>query len=339
MENIYILSDRGKLSKSGNHLIFNDVTGLKKIIFPFKTRSIFASKPVSITAEAFVLIAENHIQLFFNTYNPNNNFTINYDSSNFLIKQKQYEMLENKEKTIPFARAIVLGKVKNQLSYIQRIKRNNLTLLEKTNLDKNIGQIKTIIGKIPNTNDINSLRGYEGIVSRIYFSILKYHIKPDWAIFEKRSQHPPKTNVNAVLSFIYTLLTNKITCLLQNFGFDPMIGIFHELTPGKNALAYDMVEQFRNTIADPLCCSLFNLGILVKDDFENINNPEPAVYLTKDGRAKVIVQFEEKLESTIYYSSLNKKQSYNQIMENQILQLKKTILDNKNDYKPFSLNY
>lgn len=133
-------------------------------------------------------------------------------------------------------------------------------------------------------------------MKRYYFSVLKLHIKPEWAVFEKRSKNPPETNVNAVLSFLYYLLAEEVELALQSEGFDCMAGVLHEIQYGRKSLVYDLMEEFRTPFADVIYCRLFNHKILNEEDFTQEGK---AVYLTRDSMKKVIAEFEAKMSQEI----------------------------------------
>lgn len=140
----------------------------------------------------------------------------------------------------------------------------------------------------------------------------------------------------AVLSFLYTLLLYRVDSYVEMVGLDPYVGYLHTLSYGKRALTFDLMEEYRTSIADTLCCALFNLGILNKSDFnssifsvdddnqpldtpvevqEGSNVIESAerlsgVLLTADGLKKVSAQFEEKMATTIFYPLNADKISY-----------------------------
>ena len=62
-------------------------------------------------------------------------------------------------------------------------------------------------------------------------------------MFEKRSKHPPKTNVNAVLSFLYYLLSEEVEFAIQSEGLDCNAGTLHEIQQGRKSLVYDLMED------------------------------------------------------------------------------------------------
>ena len=96
-------------------------------------------------------------------------------------------------------------------------------------------QLKSFLDYIQNAKSIDQLRGYEGEAASIYFGVFDELIlqqKKDF-IFQGRNKRPPLDNVNAMLSFVYTLLTNQITSALETVGLDPYVGYMHTDRPGR----------------------------------------------------------------------------------------------------------
>mgnify|MGYP002713311630 CR=1 FL=1 len=78
--------------------------------------------------------------------------------------------------------------------------------------------------------------------------------------FAGRSRRPPLDPMNALLSFLYTLLAHDIRGALEAAGLDPQVGFLHRDRPGRPGLALDMMEEFRAVAADRLALSLVNRG-------------------------------------------------------------------------------
>lgn len=360
MASIYIISDYGKLTKTGETLVFIQKDETKTILFPFKTEHLVIMGNVSITGEAMRLMTKYKLGATFLSSNGRFNGKLSFgDSKNVFLRQKQYRILDNPKQSLEIARSIVLGKVRNQLSFMQRIKRKG-DLPEKSILDA-INSVKNTLDIAEKTNDIEKLRGFEGIAARNYFSVFGYNIQPEWAEFKTRSKNPPRTNVNAVLSFLYTLLLYRVESAIESQGLDICAGNLHALNYGKNALAFDLMEEFRSPIVDSCCCSLFNMGTLKEDDFDSIDfseddvdypleasmppdsstekiaqeNKTKGVLLKKDALKKVISAFEQKMESSILYLPTGQRLSYQKIIYAQAEHYKRVISGEETEYKSY----
>lgn len=181
----------------------------------------------------------------------------------------------------------------------------------------------------------SALRGLEGTAARKYFSVLQHNINPEWALFPNRSQHPPKSNVNAVLSFPYTLLGNYVETAILSFSLDSMMGVFHVCYYGSVSLVYDLMEEFRTPLCDTVCCSLFNLGILKENDFEYME--DSSVFLTNSSIRTVIKEFERKLQDMIYYEE--EQLTYKEIIFEQVRKFRTFIEGKSVCYVPFAAKY
>ena len=360
MAAIYILSDRGKLTKKDETIVFIQPDETKTILFPFKTEHLVIIGNVSISGDALRLLAKYKIGATFLSSNGRFNGKLSFgDSKNVFLRQKQYRILDNEKQSLEIARSIVVGKIKNQISFMQRIKRKNG--MEEKSVTDAIASIKNTLNDAEKTDDIEKLRGYEGIAARYYFSVFGCNINADWAEFKKRSKNPPLTNVNAVLSFLYTLLLYRVESAIETQGLDACCGNLHAVNYGKQALVFDLMEEFRSPIADSVCCALFNLGTLKEEDFEvkkfsegdsdfpldvnaipdtadereAENNAIKAVLLTKDGIKKVISAFEAKMDSVVLYQPTIQKLSYKKIIFEQAEHYKRVINGEETEYKAY----
>lgn len=77
---------------------------------------------------------------------------------------------------------------------------------------------------------------------------------------------------HAMLSFVYTLLTNTIASSLECVGLDPYVGYLHTERPGRVSLALDMIEELRAVLADRFVLSLVNKKIVNGKNFTKKEN-------------------------------------------------------------------
>jgi CRISPR-associated protein Cas1 len=164
--------------------------------------------------------------------------------------------------------------------------------------------------------------GIEGTAAREYFSNLTLMFKsederPDGARaprfdFESRNRRPPRDPVNALLSFVYSLLLKDLVATLIGVGFDPYLGFYHQPRYGRPALALDLMEEFRPLVADSVVINLINNGELRKSDFISRAG---AVGLTSDGRKRVIENYERRLDLEVTHPLFGYSISYRRIFE------------------------
>jgi len=361
MSAIYILSDKGKLSKEDERIVFTQPDDTKTILFPFKMEQLVLMGNVSISGDALRMLTKYRIPVTLLSANGKFNGKLVYgDSKNVFLRQKQYLLAADEDASLEIAKQIVVGKIRNQVAFMQRIKRtagkDDSSDAEK--MKKAIEKVKRGIFVAQNCKTKDSLRGTEGISSREYFSVFSMNIIPEWAVFDKRSRNPPQSNVNAVLSFLYTLLAYRVESAIEAQGLDSMVGNLHLLNYSSQSLVFDLMEEFRSPIADTVCCSLFNLKQLTPEDFEEkvfssddddmpfeSDNEEKqaapdaevkGILLTKEGLKKVIAAFEEKMETCVNISEEEGRMSYQRILFAQAAQYKRVISGEQTKYHSFS---
>src|SRR5699024_5060757 len=109
----------------------------------------------------------------------------------------------------------------------------------------------------------------EGEAASQYFGVLDDLIlqnKKDFYL-RGRNKRPPLDNMNAMLSFVYTLLANDIASALETVGLDAYIGFLHRDRPGRVSLALDLMEEFRSVYADRFVISLVNRKMVSSKGF------------------------------------------------------------------------
>ena len=134
--------------------------------------------------------------------------------------------------------------------------------------------LKNSLILIQNSTSGDELRGYEGEAASIYFSVFDELIlqqKKDFT-FQGRNKRPPCDKMNAMMSFVYTLLTNMEASALECVGLDPCVGYLHTERPGRASLALDMMEELRSVLADRFVLSLVNKRMITAKNFTQKEN-------------------------------------------------------------------
>ncbi|HPC38356.1 MAG TPA: CRISPR-associated endonuclease Cas1 [Exilispira sp.] len=284
MPNVYIVSNYGKLSKKGDTLIY-ECENYTSTIFPFRTDELIFIGRVDITGAALSLLMKHQIDTVFLSSNGKFNGKLTFsEKKNVFLRLKQYKLLENYDSRLLISKKIADSKLKNQITFLYRMNRKNKFASDL--ISNSIDKIKTLLPYIEQATDVQQIRGYEGIGAKNYFAAFGKDIIQDWAIFNGRSRNPPKDNVNAVLSFLYTLLYQRVDAAIESEDLDPYIGMYHEIDYGKRTLSFDLMEEFRVPIVDTLTISLFNLGILSKEDFREVEFSTESDEYPIDGEEK-----------------------------------------------------
>ncbi len=350
MSTIYLITTRGQLKKRGQTLLLKMDDDTTRTIFPYKTEQLVLIGNIDISTPALKMLMHRRIDTVFVNKNGRYNGRLAFSmGKNVFLRQKQFDRLHDEAFCLQIARDIAVGKMKNQLHFLLRIGRGGVY---KGSVAEESQKVKELIRRAEKAENTASLRGFEGSAARYYFKVLGRALVPDFARFNGRSMNPPEDNVNAVLSFIYTLVLYRVDAALEMEGLDPHVGYFHSIEYGKRSLSFDLMEEYRAAIADPLTLSLFNLGILKKDDFRTVEfsgadedfpldipqeheaiESKKGVLLNQQGLRKVLMQFEKKLATEIFYQPMQSKISYKKIILLQVKHFRRVLNGEERRYK------
>lgn len=216
-------------------------------------------------------------------------------SGNVLLRRAQYRVAEAPEAIV---RSLVSGKIANQRAVLQRALRDHgdgASTEDRAELEATVEKLARLLRRValaPAT--VDELRGHEGDAARAYFAVFGRLVRAsDPEIrFDGRSRRPPLDPVNALLSFLYTLLAHDCRSAAEGVGLDPAVGFLHRDRPGRPGLALDLMEELRPVLADRLALSLLNRRQLRARDFDLRDGG--AVWLGDEGRKTVLTAWVER---------------------------------------------
>lgn len=246
---------------------------------------------------------------------------------NLPLRQAQYRRNEDKEFALQMAKAIVLGKLRNQRVVALRVLRNR-ALSDQTHMEI----LYDAEAKAQRASDMEALLGLEGKGARAYFAIYQQAFDPSWG-FQRRTRRPPQDPVNALLSLGYALLGQTLMTALEAAGLDPYLGFFHGEKYGRPALALDLLEEFRAPFVDSLVMSVLNRRLLKRNDFGHSEGR--GVYLHQRGLKVFLREFGDRLESPVKPLGLGRALSYRKVFEVQARRMAKAVLGEAALYEPF----
>lgn len=228
------------------------------------------------------------------------------------------------------AQNIVIGKLKNSRTFLQRQQRRNPS----TTTEMAIKSLAVLIQKAQEAETIERLMGLEGAGAAQYFSAFGECLNHPQFIFLARSRRPPGNPVNAMLSFGYQILWNHILTLIELQGLDPYYACLHQGTERHAALASDLIEEFRSPIIDSLVLWLINTKVMdVDQDFAYYNS---GCYLNNNGRGKYIKYFLQRLAEEIQNQKEEKQPRWDLITQ-QIKNFKTFVYQPTNIYQPYQI--
>ena len=230
-------------------------------------------------------------------------------SGNVLLRKEQYRRSDDPAATTAIVRNLLVGKIHNQHAVLARGWRDHREgLSDPAKYEHAVARLKRIPLRMLEA-DISTdfLRGLEGEAALAYFSVLDQLIRTEASAlhFSGRARRPPQDAFNALLSFLYTLLTHDCRSALETVGLDPAVGFLHRDRPGRPSLALDLAEEFRSLLGDRLALSLVNLRQVGERDFHSAD--VGAVYLTDEGRKKVLVAYQERKRDQLLHAFIEEK--------------------------------
>lgn len=254
---------------------------------------------------------------------------------NVTLRKQQYQISEDKQKSIEIARNCIVGKVYNSRWILERTARDYPLRLDSEKLKEKSAFLAERLKDIRICENHEKLLGLEGESASIYFSVFDDLIlqqKEDF-FFRGRNRRPPLDNVNAMLSFAYSLLVGMCASALETVGLDPYVGFYHTDRPGRISLALDMMEELRGVVADRFVLTLVNKKIVDGRGF--IKKENGAVIMKEETRKIFLAQWQNKKKETITHPFLGEKIEWGLVPYVQAMLLARYIRGDLDEYPPF----
>jgi len=311
LNTLYVTTEGAWLKKDGANIVM-EVEGKERARLPVHMlESLVCMGRVLVSPPLLGYCVEQGISVCF--LSPNGRFLARVEgpvSGNVLLRREQYRRTDDLIRCALIVRNVLLGKVHNQRAVISRAVRDHGENLDETAravLTHARERLKRIIERLSKETTLDVLRGLEGEAAQTYFGVFDSLIRVNEPTlrFNGRSRRPPTDAVNALLSFLYTLLTHDCRSALETVGLDPAVGFLHRDRPGRPSLALDLLEEFRPLLADRLALSLINRRQINKQDFTTFDNG--AVLLKEASRKTVLTAYQERKREELRHAFLEEK--------------------------------
>lgn len=254
-------------------------------------------------------------------------------SGNVLLRRDQLLAAEDPDRGLALARSCVAGKIHNARQMVLRSARDLGGEAAET-LRATAAELAGVLPRLATATTPDQLRGHEGRAAAVYFATLETMLRPETGFsFTQRTRRPPRDPFNALLSFLYTLLTSDCQSALETVGLDPQVGYLHGLRPGRAALALDLAEELRPLLADRLALTLINRRQLTPDDFESRSGG--SVRMTDDARRTLLTAWQERKRETVRHPGLDREVPWGLIPFCQARILARAIRGDLPAYEPF----
>lgn len=326
-ESFYLFSN-GELQRKDNVLRMVAPDGRFKDIKVEMTQDIYLFGEVGLNTKCLNYAGQLSIPLhFFNYYGfYTGSFYPKEEnvSGKLLIEQVQH--YTDPGKRLEIAKSLVEAASYNILRNLRYYNER------KRDLEPCMTEIKALRRGIDRAKDVNELMGLEGSIRRAYYSGWKEIIKQE-IDFEKRVKRPPDNMVNALISFVNSLV--YVTCLTEIYKtqLHPAVSYLHSAGERRFSLCLDISEVFKPLIADRLIFSLLNKKMLTEKDFERESN---FCYLKEPGRKRLLEAYDEDLKRTLRHRGLNRDVSYRYLIRLECYKLIKHLMGDKK-YEGFTI--
>lgn len=364
MSIVYLTEQNASVSKEGGRLLVKKEGVVSHTIHLFKLDQVVLFGNIFLTPAAIRYLLKEGVDTAFMT--RQGRYLGRLQSAlgkNIVLRREQFRKMEDEGFCLKTAKSLVKGKLANLRTVLMRLNRQR----ENLELDNKILALRNLIPKVDEAGSLDTLRGYEGRGSAIYFEGFSKGFLAEDVEFPGRVRRPPTDPINALLSLGYTLLLNQVIAAASLVGFDPYVGSLHSVDYGRPSLALDLMEEWRPIIVDTLVLSVFNLKALTPSDFEerkpgsvekeSVNTPEagnegekeltessgsaaedsPAILLTESGFRKFITQYERKMGQKVQYHLTEEHYTYRDCIREQVRHFARYLKGEETEYQPMPL--
>ncbi len=325
---VYILEQGAMVGRSGERLVVrrrDDGEDVSVRLLDVSQVSLYGN--VQVSAQAIRSLAEREIPILHHTYGGwLIAITTGVPRRNVELRVRQYRLADDEARALPFARAFVAGKLRNQRTLLRR----NHPGSPRTALAE-LTRLVRLAQEAPSTD---RLFGLEGMAARTYFAHYPGMLRDPMGFnLSGRERRPPPDPVNAVLSFLYGLLVKDAVRALLAVGLDPYRGLYHRVRYGRPSLALDLIEEFRPLVADSVALALVNNRVIDENDFVRRGR---SCALKEPARRRVIRAYENRMGTLVRHPLFGYQVSYRRVLEIQARLLARTIAGELRAYRPFT---
>ncbi|MBU1197282.1 CRISPR-associated endonuclease Cas1 [Candidatus Micrarchaeota archaeon] len=326
---VYVQEQGATVTKNGEELVIKNRDGVLARTRLIEVSQLAVFGNVQITAQAQHALCDRNTPICHYSYGGwFYAITHGMSHKNVELRRKQFRVAEDPETSLKLARAFTNGKIRNCRTMLRR---NNDSVPPEA-LDAMANHSEQAL----EAKTSEELLGIEGIAARVYFMHFQGMLKPESMdktfAFNDRNRRPPRDPVNALLSYVYALMTKDFTVTLLATGFDPYLGFYHAPRYGKPALALDLMEEFRPLIGDSTVLTMINNEEIGSGDFVKRAG---AVSIEPPARKRVLQAYERRLETKVTHPIFKYSISYRRIIEVQARLLGKYLNEEIPEYPTF----
>jgi CRISPR-associated protein Cas1 len=333
---LYVTTTEAYLSLDGENIVIRKDESTSTRLPLHNIENIVCFNWQGVSPGLMAACVERHIGLTF--LSPNGRFLARVSGQvqgNVLLRRKQFMTTDNEAERLPVAISFLLGKLYNCRKVLERGIRDHGMLVNVEALTGASNSLRETIKLLPKCQSTADLMGFEGSAAKIYFGVFDHLIlhQKEGFRFEERNRRPPLDNMNSLLSFLYTLLTNEVVSALETVGLDPFMGFLHRDRPGRPSLALDLMEELRPVMADRLALSLVNRKQVTSKGFTK--KESGGILMDDETRKTILTAWQERKKEELIHPYLKEKIPFGLLPHVQAMLLARHLRGDLDAYPPF----
>ena len=316
-DNHHIFAD-GELSRSEGTLRIDTLDGERKHLPVENVDALYLHGQVTFNTRALGLLNEHGVPLHVFGWNDYYNGSYlpkrEHVSGNTVVEQVR--AYDDPERRLPIARDIIGASIHNMRTNVQYYDNRGESLTDA------LDGLDRAERRVDSADTVDELRGIEATARKHYYRCFGAILRDPFD-FERREYNPPTTEVNALISFLNSLVYTICVTAIRQTALDPTVGYVHEPGDRRYTLSLDIADIFKPILADRVLFRTVNRQQISPSDFEAELDK---CLLTEDGRLTVLKEFESTLDETVTHQRLNRKVSYKTLVRTDVYSLKKHVL-------------
>ncbi len=176
---------------------------------------------------------------------------------------------------------------------------------------------------------------WEAKVKKTYYKSFDILLAGTDFRFEIRSKHPPRNEINAMMSYGYSLLYATFLTIIDCSRLVPEISFIHSIEKSGPSLQYDLADIFKPVIIDRLILKLIRKKQIKLHHFDFYQDGR--CYFNKEGISIFVEAYHDFLKSKIQYKG--RSISYHSLLKREVNQLANYILNQDAKYEPFTMKW
>lgn len=337
LNTLFVLTQGAYLKKDGDTIVVRIEKADKLRLPMINCGAIVCMGRVACSPQLLGSCAERGIAISFMTVHGRFLAAVNgFTPGNVLLRREQYRRADDPAATAAIARACVIGKLANFRTVLRRAVRDQTASDATERLEKMATRIDMKLRTLSADQSTDQLRGVEGDASADYFGVFNDLItsQKDEFQFTVRSRRPPLDPVNAMLSFLYSMLTNDLRSACESAGLDAAVGFLHRDRPGRPGLALDLMEELRPVLVDRVVLSLINRLQVKAGGFAT--EPGGGVRMDESTRKELVATYQKRKQEEITHPFLQEKMTLGLVPLIQARLLARFLRGDADAYPPFA---